>query len=102
MKNNIKNFISKFKTSANLLLFGCLILLFVAEGFVIKNSIDFILQIKFGDVGAKLSKSVRINFETYNKIVDRNKESENYKPEIPELPNPFTIFETKDKPKSGQ
>lgn len=95
MKNSIKNLITKFKSSVSLLLLAILLFLALGEFYVLRNSLNFIFQAKFGDVGAKLSKSVRINFDTYNKIVARNKAAESYTPEILELPNPFTTFDTK-------
>ena len=90
--SELSNIFSRIKADIGLILLVLLIALLVFEGMILKTSVGLIYSDRYGDIGAKPSKSVRINFESYNGAVARIQGAASYLPTGPIRVNPFRIL----------
>lgn len=61
----------------------------VLDVLTLKRSYTILSQAKTNDLGITTSKSVRIDFDAYNKVIDRIQKSESYTPDPVTVSNPF-------------
>lgn len=77
------------KPTISAILWALCVGIIVLEIFTLHKSFQVLSRAKSEDTGARPSKSVRINFETYNQAVDRITKAEEYQSSVTVSRNPF-------------
>ena len=88
--NTVKNLANKFIKNLSLLFFAVFLFLIVLEVFEIQISWQIISNADQQPVVTGGEKGVRINFENYNKVVDRIEHSDSFQPTGGITVNPFS------------
>lgn len=94
MKPNLKNFSFSFKSQylqkhIGMVFWVLLVLLLVAEGLVIKKSVDLALSANRPQAAFKYTPGVRINFESYKLVTERIEKAKTFRPSSAPQNNPF-------------
>ena len=101
MKLNLKNLSDKFKKNISIALGVVLLILFLMEILVVKDSVQGALASREDPVVTQ-SRLVRVNFTLYDQIIKRLNAAATYAPRPLAVPNPFGVNEKPAEPAGGQ
>lgn len=87
----VKNFFGSLIKNLRWLFFAAFLFVLVLEAFQVKNSISVISNINQVPPIAGHEKQVRINFDAYNKAVDRIQQTATFQPTGGITKNPFAV-----------
>jgi|GEM_PF-2354581 hypothetical protein len=94
----LKNFFEKFAKNLRLVFFAVFLLMLVLEAFQVKNSVSIIFNVNQAPPVQVTGQQVRINFDNYNKAVERIQQAAVFEPTGGITNNPFNPSQTLPKP----
>ncbi len=89
----------KIRPAPRMVLVVLLLLVIFADVWALQGVFRTLYNSHFADVGAKPAKSTRVNFESYNKALDRVHTGAEYSPPSEPTQNPFQVVQKKVPPK---